>query len=223
LWFKEVLYEIDRLGICLELRDAAQAQSTLKRILSILKVLVSQMDILETMSPPQFLAFRDLLGSASGFQSAQFRELEFVLGNKRREVLEDFAEESAARGRLLKRFEGPTLWDSFLHFLSQRNYPVPAHVLNRDFTRPVTRSRQVQSILLKVYEIEPEVANLCELLLDLDERIQEWRYRHVKMVERIIGGKRGTGGSTGVEYLKSTLFNPSFPDLWVIRSDIREL
>jgi tryptophan 2,3-dioxygenase len=222
LWFKEVLYEIDLLGICLELREPAQAQSTLKRIRSILKVLVSQMDILETMLQPQFLAFRDLLGTASGFQSAQFREVEFALGNKRREVLDSFPEGSAARVRLQKRFDGPTLWDSFLHFLSQRNYPIPSHLLNRDFTRAIASSRQVQSVLLQVYESEPELANICELLLDVDEGIQEWRYRHVKMVERIIGSKQGTGGSSGLEYLKSTLFNPSFPDLWAIRSDIRK-
>jgi tryptophan 2,3-dioxygenase len=216
LWFKEILHEIDLLGIRLELRDSAQAQSTLKRILSILKVLVSQMDILETMSSAQYFAFRELLGSASGSQSAQFRELEFALGNKRQEVLEAFPEGSSARSRLQKRFEGPTLWDSFLHFLSQRNYAIPAHLLNRDFTRAVAASRQVQSALLKVYANEPDLANLCELLLDLDGGIQEWRYRHVMMVQRIIGNNYGTGGSTGAAYLKTTLFNPCFPDLWMI-------
>jgi tryptophan 2,3-dioxygenase len=222
LWFKEILYEIDLLGICFELREPAQAQAILKRIRSILKVLVSQMDIIETMLPPQFVAFRDLLGTASEFQSAQFREFEFALGNKRREVLDSFPEGTAARARLQKRFDGPTLWDSFLHFLSQRNYPIPSHLLNRDFTRAIVPSRQVQSVLLLVYEKEPELENICELLLDVDEGVQEWRYRHVKMVERIIGSKRGTGGSSGLEYLKSTLFNPSFPDLWAIRSDIRK-
>jgi len=222
LWFKEILHEIDLLGIRLELRDSAQAQLTLKRILTILKVLVSQMDILETMSSPQFLAFREYLGTASGFQSAQFRELEFALGNKRREMLEAFPEESSTRSRLQKRFEGPTLWDSFLHFLSQRDIAIPAHMLNRDFTRAVAPSRQVQSALLKVYANEPDLANLCELLLDFDEGVQEWRYRHVMMVQRIIGSKYGTGGSTGVAYLKSTLFAPCFPDLWAIRTDLKK-
>jgi tryptophan 2,3-dioxygenase len=219
LWFKEILHEIDHLQMCFELREAAQAQATLKRIVTVLKVMVSQMDILETMSAPQFLTFRSLLGTASGFQSAQFRELEFALGNKRREVLDAFREGSPSRTRLEKRFEGPTLWDSFLHYLSQCNYAVPGHVLNRDFTRPVAPSRQVQSVLLDVYAKDPVKVNLCELLLDLDEGFQEWRYRHFKMVERIIGVKSGTGGSTGVEYLKSTLFAPSFPDLWAIRSE----
>lgn len=222
LWFKEILHEIDLLGIRLELRDSAQAQSTLKRILSILKVLVSQMDILETLSAPQFLSFREHLGSASGFQSAQFRELEFALGLKRREILESFPEESAARTRLQKRFEGPTVWDSFLHFLSQRDFAIPSHLLNRDLTRAIGPNRQVQTALLKVYANEPDLANLCELLLDLDEGVQEWRYRHAIMVQRIIGNKYGTGGSTGVAYLKTTLFNPCFPDLWMVRSEFKK-
>ena len=219
LWFKELLHEIDYLARHLEIRESAQAQSTLKRTLAIFKVLVSQMDILETMSSAQFSAFRDLLGTASGFQSAQFRELEFALGNKRREVLDAFPEGSYPRLRLQKRFEGPTLWDSFLHFLSQRNYAVPGHLLNRDFTGPVAPSKQVQAILLQVYSKDADLANLCELLVDLDEGVQEWRYRHVKMVERIIGSKYGTGGSSGVGYLRSTLFHPSFPDLWAIRTE----
>jgi tryptophan 2,3-dioxygenase len=219
LWFKEVLHEIDLLRRCLETREAAQARATVKRILSILKVLVSQMDVLETMSSPQFLTFRNLLGTASGFQSVQFRELEFVLGNKRREVLDGFPEGSSPRLRLEKRFTGATLWDSFMHYLSQCGYAVPAYVLNRDFTRPIAPSRQVQAVLLQIYAKEPDLANLCELLLDLDEGVQEWRYRHIKMVERIIGSKYGTGGSSGVEYLKTTLFNPSFPDLWAIRTE----
>ncbi len=222
LWFKEILYEIDLLGICLELRDPIRSQSILKRILTILKVLVSQMDILETMTAHQFLEFRALLGAASGFHSAQFRELEFALGNKRRDIVDTFPEGSGARLRLQKRLEGPTLWDSFLHFLSQRNYAIPAHLLNRDFTRPTAASKQIQSVLLQVYENEPELASMCERFLDLDEGVQEWRYRHVKMVERLIGSKHGTGGSTGVEYLKSTLFKPSFPDLWAIRAEFRK-
>ncbi len=219
LWFKEVLHEIDLLRNYFEIREIGWACATLKRVLSILKLLVSQMDVLETMSSPQFLSFRDLLGTASGFQSAQFRELEFVLGHKRGEVLEAFPEGSSSRQHLEKRFAGPTLWDSFMHFLSQRDYAIPGYVLNRDFSRPVTPSRQVQSALLQVYAKDPDLANLCELLLDLDEGFQEWRYRHVKMVERIIGSKYGTGGSPGVEYLKRTLFNPSFPDLWAIRGE----
>jgi tryptophan 2,3-dioxygenase len=219
LWFKEALHEIDLLCTHLENGDFPGAQCTLKRILSILKLLVSQMDVLETMSAPQFLTFRDLLGSASGFQSAQFRELEFVLGHKQRKVLVSFAERPPSRGRLEKRYQDSTLWDSFLRCLVRCHYPVPSELLNRDFTQPVTPSREVQQVLLDIYARDHALANLCELLLDMDEGVQEWRYRHVKMVERIIGNKQGTGGSAGVEYLKTTLFSPSFPDLWAIRSE----
>lgn len=222
LWFKETLHEIDFIRNCLECCNPGPAQATLKRLLSILKVMVAQFDILETMTSPQFLAFRDLLGTASGFQSLQFRELEFVMGNKRRQILEGLPEGSPSRQRLEKRYTETTLWDAFMHFLSQCGYGIPAHVLNRDLKRPITSSRQVQSVLLQIYEKSPETANLCELLFDLDEGLQEWRYRHVKMVERIIGSKPGTGGSDGVEYLKSTLFIPSFPDLWAIRAEFKK-
>ena len=222
LWFKELLHEIDFLLVTLETREIVQARRTLNRFRSILKVLALQMDILETMSSPQFLTFRDLLGNASGFQSAQFRELEFAFGHKRAELLQAYPEKSSARQRLRKRLESATVWDSFMHYLSQCGYPIPAHVLNRDLARKIEPSRKVQSILLQIYRNDRDTADFCESLLDIDEGIQEWRYRHVKMVERIIGNRSGTGGSTGVEYLKSTLFNPSFPDLWAIRSEFKK-
>ncbi len=222
LWFREMLHEIDLLLVSLETREIVQARATLKRLRSILRVFVSQIDVLETLTGPQFLSFRDLLGSASGFQSTQFRELEFVFGKKRPELIQALPEDSADRARLQKRFDGATVWDSFMHYLSQCGYAIPAHVLNRDLTRPTAPSRQVQAILLQIYRKDRDTADFCELLLDIDEGIQEWRYRHVKMVERIIGNKKGTGGSSGVEYLKSTLFNPSFPDLWAIRSEFEK-
>jgi tryptophan 2,3-dioxygenase len=222
LWFKELLHEIDFLLVTLETREIVQARTALRRIRSILKVFVLQMDVLETMSSPQFLAFRDMLGHASGFHSAQFRELEFSFGHKRVELIQAFPENSDERNRLQKRFESATVWDSFMHYLSQCGHPIPAYVLNRDLTRPIGLSRKVQSILLRIYRNDRDTADFCETLLDVDEGIQEWRYRHVKMVERIIGNRQGTGGSPGVEYLKSTLFNPSFPDLWAIRSEFEK-
>lgn len=217
LWFKELLHELDFLNGSLARAEIAAAQLTLKRVLSIVKLLNAQMDVLETMLPPQFLAFRDFLGTASGFQSPQFRELEFIMGHKKREVLTSFPSDSEFRARLEARYLGPTLWDCFIKCLAH-NYPVSPGLLNRDVTQPPAASREIQGILLEVYAKQPALVYLCELLLDLDEGLQEWRYRHVKMVERIIGGKHGTGGSTGVEYLKSTLFQPSFPDLWEIRT-----
>jgi tryptophan 2,3-dioxygenase len=222
LWFKEILHEIDLLVPSLENGKLVQAQFALKRILAIFRVLLNQADVLETMTPEQFCSFRESLGTASGFQSVQFRELEFVLGAKRREVLESFPDDSLSRRRLEERFRAATIWDSFLHYLSEKGWPVPLDLLRRDLTRPFSPSEPVKKILMDVYAHDPALAYFCEMLLDFDEKLQEWRYRHAKMVERIIGIKKGTGGSTGVEYLKSTLFKPSFPDLWAIRSEFEK-
>jgi tryptophan 2,3-dioxygenase len=222
LWFKEMLHEMDFLAAALERNILPRAQFTLRRILAIQRVLIDQLEVLETMTSGQFYAFRDLLENASGFQSEQFRELEFVLGDKRREIILSFREHSDSRDRLERRFHGITLWDAFLGFLSRQGYPIPVEVLQRDLTQRAQGSEAVQSVLLELYAKESEISFFCEMLLDLDEKFQEWRYLHAKMVERIIGAKSGTGGSTGAEYLKTTLFNPSFPDLWAIRSDFRK-
>jgi tryptophan 2,3-dioxygenase len=194
--------------------------STLKRILTIMKTLVGQVDILETMTPLEFLSFRDRLESASGFQSFQFRELEFVLGIKNRAVVDRFPARGEARRRLEERFERPSLWDAFLKFLAAEGHPVPGEALRRDVTEPIRPSRAVQELLIDVYRNAPPVARLCERLVDLDEGVQEWRYRHLMMVERTLGAKGGTGGSSGIEYLRSTLFRHAFPDLWAIRSEL---
>ena len=220
LWFKEILHELDYCMRLLEEDDAFRAQHTLKRILTILKVLVAQLDILETMTPTEFLTFRERLESASGFQSDQFRALEFVLGRKQRAALERFPEGSRARAGLDRRWHGPTLWDAFLEYLSREGYAVPAGHLERDVTAPIEASPEIQAILVDVYRTSPKNLELCERLVDLDEGIMEWRYRHVKMVERTIGAKIGSGGSAGSRYLRSTLNEPAFPDLWEIRTQL---
>ncbi len=218
LWFKEVLHELDHLMRLLGEGRTQPALGTLKRVLTILKVLVSQLDVLETMTPLEFLTFRDRLESGSGFQSAQFRELEFVLGVKSRGAIERAEAGSAARERLEQRYAGPTLWDAFLRYLSAQGRAVPRAALERDVTEPIAPSPEVQRLLIEVYRNEPMILPMCERLVDLDEGIQEWRYRHVKMVQRTIGTKRGTGGSAGAEYLATTLMKPAFPDLWEIRA-----
>jgi tryptophan 2,3-dioxygenase len=217
LWFKELLHELDHLKDLLAEDEIPSASHTLKRCLTILKTLVGQVDILETMTPLEFLTFRDRLESASGFQSFQFRELEFVLGLKNRAVLNRFPEGTEIRRRLEARYAAPGLWDAVLTFLAGAGCAVPEEQLNRDVTQPVAASPGMQEVLIDVFRNRPAFAPLCERLIDLDEGVQEWRYRHVKMVERTIGGKEGTGGSPGVAYLKKTLFNPAFPDLWAIR------
>jgi tryptophan 2,3-dioxygenase len=218
LWFKEILHEIDRVKQLLEADDSHRAQHTLKRVLTILKVLVAQLDILETMTPLEFLSFRERLEAASGFQSDQFRQLEFALGRKSRQAIERFAAGSRARTALERRYGDSTLWDAFLRYLSREGYAVPAAALARDVTAEVEPSDALQQILIEVYRRDPKNSEMCERLVDLDEGVQEWRYRHVKMVERTIGVKPGTGGSAGAAYLRSTIGAPLFPDLWEIRS-----
>lgn len=218
LWFREVLHELDRVMDLLRQDMGDRAQHTLKRILTILKVLVGQVDILETMTPLEFLTFRNRLAAASGFQSDQFRQIEFVLGAKSRGAIARFEEGTRARAALDARWAAPTLWDAFLHYLRREGYDIPLAQLNRDVTAPIEPSIEVQEILMDVYQNDPRNGELCERLVDLDEGIQEWRYRHVKMVERTIGRKPGTGGSSGAEYLRSTVGRPAFPDLWEIRA-----
>ncbi|HWP36865.1 MAG TPA: tryptophan 2,3-dioxygenase family protein [Gemmatimonadales bacterium] len=218
LWFKEMLHELDHLQHLLVSNDTPRAQHTLKRILTILKTLVAQIDVLETMTPLEFLTFRDRLEQGSGFQSAQFRELEFVLGRKDPKALERYPAGSSSRRRLEARFRQPTLWDAFLRYLEANGYRVREDVNERDVTLPIAPSPSTQKVLIEVYRTNPVVAGVCERLVDLDEGFQEWRYRHVKMVERTIGDKPGTGGSTGAEYLRATISQPAFPDLWAIRT-----
>jgi tryptophan 2,3-dioxygenase len=218
LWFKELLHELDRVRQLLTADDTHRAQHTLKRILTILKVLVAQLDILETMTPLEFTSFRARLEAASGFQSDQFRQIEFVLGVKSDKAIRRFPEGSRARAALERRYAEPTVWDAFLHYLAREGYPVPAGHLARDVTTPATSSPGIQDVLFALYQGDPKNAELCERLVDLDEGMQEWRYRHVKMVERTIGMKAGTGGSAGAEYLRNTVGHNLFPDLWEIRA-----
>jgi tryptophan 2,3-dioxygenase len=218
LWFKELLHEFDRVTHLLTADDTHRAQHSLKRILTILKVLVAQLDILETMTPLEFTSFRTRLEAASGFQSDQFRQIEFVLGAKNNRAVLRFPEGSRARSELERRYAEPTIWDAFLHYLAREGYAVPPSQLARDVTARAEPSPEVQEVLIALYRRDPKNAELCERLVDLDEGVQEWRYRHVKMVERTIGTRSGTGGSTGAEYLRSTVGQNLFPDLWNIRA-----
>ena len=211
------MHELDRVVTLLRNDEPHRAQHTLKRILTILKVLVAQLDILETMTPLEFLSFRARLEAASGFQSNQFRQLEFLLGAKNDAALARFPEGSQGRLALERRYRAPTLWDGFLHYLSREGYLIPASQLTRDCTRPLEATPEVQQILLNVYRRDVKNTEICERLVDLDEGFAEWRYHHVRMVERTIGGRPGTGGSRGTAYLKTTLGSNLFPDLWEIR------
>jgi tryptophan 2,3-dioxygenase len=216
LWFKQLIHEFQQAQRALESGDTHYALSILGRIRTIMKVCVAQVDILETMTPLQFNAFRGYLASSSGFQSSQFRKVEAILGRRDSRMaghlppdMQEEIKEITSRN---------SIWDSFLDYLTKRGYSLPAEVVGRDKSVAYQSSAAVQDVLLKVHQTDPESAMVSERLVDIDEGIQEWRYRHVKMVERTIGHKMGTGGSSGVEYLASTLFNPVFKDLWEIRS-----
>jgi len=217
LWFKQLLHEFTRLQASLAAHDSATAFATFKRVLTILKILVAQVDILETMTPVSFLSFRTRLEAASGFESWQFREVEFVLGHRRVGMAVHHGGTPAGE-RLEALRHQPSLYDSFLRFLGAQGYAIPPELEERDLTQPAPEDERVREILVQIYRHDPQTREVCERMVDLDEGIQEWRYRHVKMVERTIGMKMGTGGSAGAEYLRRTLFQPLFPDLWTIRA-----
>jgi tryptophan 2,3-dioxygenase len=221
LWFKQINHEVARIQRCLEGGRLTDALHSLVRVLKILKTLVGQLDILETMTPISFNSFRSRLESASGFQSAQFRELEFRLGHKSLTQLQNHPAGSRGRGVLDGLLDSPSLWDSFLRYLADNGHVVPEELLTRNFRELPPESEHVRQILIDVYRGDDAILRLlCERFVDLDEGLQEWRYRHVKMVERTIGHKRGTGGSAGAAYLRTTLFQPVFPDLWAIRTEL---
>ena len=217
LWFKELIHELAAAQVALEGGDTSRALAILGRIRTILKVCVAQVDILETMTPLQFLAFRARLGEASGFQSAQFREVEAILGRRDTRIAAPLLPDDRARveGWMGRR----SLWDSVLVYVDREGFPIPAEILERDVTQPYEPNESVQEALVSLHRGDAAAALVCERLVDIDEGLQEWRYRHVKMVERTIGHKGGTGGSSGADYLRSTLFHPVFPDLWAIRSE----
>ena len=217
LWFKLLMHEFEKIEADFSGNDLFDAIHTFKRARTIMKTLVSQVDILETMTPMSFSSFRDRLDRASGLQSVQFRELEFALGYKRPEVIEPIRPGTPHREELVRRFTERSVIDHFYDFLEHRGVLIPPELRRKDPQAPNVPNAQVQDGLVHLYKTQPEATALLELMTDVDEGLQEWRYRHVKAVERTIGHKLGTGGSAGVDWLKKSLFQPLFPDLWAIR------
>ncbi len=217
LWFKLQLHEFDKIRRDFMQNHLYGAIATFKRTRMIMKTMVEQVDIVETLTPMSFNSFRDRLESASGFQSSQFRELEFVLGYKRPEMLRFHKPGTPAHERLVQRLQERSVVDCFYDFLEQRGVTIPTELRTRPMSLPTVANETVEEGLLRLYKNEPDLEILFELMTDFDEGFQEWRYRHIKLVERTIGSKRGTGGSLGVEFLKQSLFQPVFPDLWAIR------
>jgi tryptophan 2,3-dioxygenase len=217
LWFKLLLHEFEKVRDDFTHNRPWEAVATLKRVRTVMKVMVEQVDIVETLTPMSFNSFRDRLENASGFQSAQFRELEFLLGYKRPQMLRYHPAGTPDYERMSRRLHEPSVVDAFYTFLEQHGVTIPAELRTRDVTEPTVPNEVVEDGILRLYQTQPDLEILFELMTDFDEGLQEWRYRHIKLVERTIGSKRGTGGSLGVEFLKKSLFHPIFPDLWAIR------
>ena len=217
LWFKQLLHEFEKIKRDFSAGDLFGAIHSFKRTRTIMKTLVAQVDILETMTPSSFSSFRDRLETASGFQSVQFREIEFVLGYKRGSTLAYVKPDFPGFDRLKELLGERTVIDHFYDFLETRGAQIPAEMRNRDLSLANKPDERVQTEILRLYKKAPECSILFELMTDFDEGLQEWRYRHIKLVERTIGAKRGTGGSPGVPFLKESLFKPVFHDLWAIR------
>lgn len=217
LWFKLLLHEFEKIKRDLSGNHLYGVIATFQRCRTVMKTLVGQLDILETMTPMSFASFRDRLETSSGFQSSQFREVEFVLGMKRTNVLKYYQPNTPGFDQVRKRLQERSIIDHFYDFLELNGVAIPAELRSKDVAEPTHASEALQEGLLDLYHRRPDLTVLFELMTDFDEGLQEWRYRHVKVVERTIGSKHGTGGSPGVEFLKRSLFQPIFPDLWAIR------
>ncbi|MEP6476895.1 MAG: tryptophan 2,3-dioxygenase family protein [Actinomycetota bacterium] len=209
LWFRQLLFELEAIRDRLFDGDTERARHYLVRVRAIERVLIQHIDVLRSMSPQDFLAFRSLLTPASGFQSVQFREVEFVSGLKDPRYLEDLAASPEDRSRLARRLEEPTVWDGFVALLERHGLPMPA---DDDQAR--------MGSLVAMAQEHPALFAVSEGLVDHDEGVATWRHAHVLMVEREIGAKRGTGGSSGVGYLRGTLDKRFFPELWELRSHL---
>src|ERR1041384_3972997 len=220
LWFKQILHELDAAIASLNDDRIPVATRAIKRVVEIEKLLVNQIHILESMTPISFLAFRDQLNPASGFQSMQSREIEFSSGLTDQHILEEFARDSFAYERLKVRAANPSLADAFFAALEKRGFNVPRDVGDDLNTQRSNYGKRTEAILeiLTHFEERYEEFQLTEALLEHDEYFSLWRSHHVKMVERMVGAKKGTGGSEGIGYLKTTLDKKFFPELWEART-----
>ena len=223
LWFKLILHEL-RAAIAHVQRDQlSETFKILARVKHIQAQLVSQWAVLATLTPTEYLKFRHVLGPASGFQSLQNRLIEFMLGNKDRGMLA--VHTGAGKAALQAALEEPTLYDEFLRYLARRGKPVPPAVLQRDVTEPHHSEPGVREVIREIYQHPEEnwdAYEMCEKLIDVDEQLALWRFRHVKVVQRIIGWKRGTGGTSGVDYLQKLVDIRLFPDLWDVRTELKQ-
>ena len=223
LWMKLIIHELDAVLRFLAAGELGPAQKGLARVKQIQRQLFEQWAVLATLTPSEYVKFRGVLGDASGFQSLQYRIIEFQLGNKNRQMLSVFRHAPDEHERLRAVLEAPSLYDEFLRHLARRGYPVPASAVERDWSEPHRRREDLLPVFKAIYETPEadwESYELCEELVDVEESFQLWRFRHMKTVERIIGYKRGTGGSSGVGFLRRALDLTFFPELLDVRTEI---
>ena len=223
LWMRLMLHELTAAMECVRRDDLGPALKMLARISRTQTQLLTVWDVLSTMTPFEYSAFRNALGRSSGFQSLQYRLLEFLFGNKNAEMVAVHRHDPAAFATLDRALNEPSLYDEVLRLLSRRGYGIPEDYLSRNFSEPYRASKQVAGAWLGVYHNAAQVWDLYELaerLVDLDHNFQLWRYHHLKTVERIIGYKPGTGGTAGVSYLAKALELSFFPELWQIRTSM---
>ncbi len=224
LWMKLMVHELDA-ALEFVKHDALEASFKIfARVAHIQRMLFEQWAVLETMTPSEYLQFRDALGRSSGFQSYQYRAIEFMLGNKDANALLPHRQDDAVHASLAARLTQPSLYDEFLRYLGRHGYPVPARLLERDFTQAYQKDAAIVTLFRDVYE-NPErhwkAYEMAEKLVDVEERFQLWRFRHMKTVHRIIGHQHGTGGSSGVTFLQRALGLTFFPELWDVRTELR--
>ncbi|MGY1744229.1 tryptophan 2,3-dioxygenase [Blastococcus sp. SYSU D00695] len=223
LWFKLVLHELRAACAYLAADELGPALKSLARVKNVQRTLTEQWSVLATLTPREYLQFRGALGGASGFQSAQYRAVEFVLGNKDAAVLPLFAHDEAAAALLGELLAAPTLYDQFLRLLGRLGFAVPAAVLERDVREPWTFQPDLVPVFRRVYESDDTpwgVYEACESLVDVEDAFQFWRFRHLRTVQRTIGFRGGTGGSSGVGFLRRALDLTFFPELYAVRTEI---
>jgi len=223
LWLKLIVHELRAAIAHLQRDDVDACLKILARVKQIQRQLFEQWAVLETLTPSEYMDFRHVLGPASGFQSLQYRLVEFLLGNKNADMIAVFAYDPERQALLREALAAPSLYDEFLRYLKRQGHDIPADRLERDWTQPYRESAELIAPLKRIYE-QPDhywaEYHLCEQLIDIENAFQLWRFRHMKTVERIIGHKRGTGGSSGVSFLKKALDLQFFPELLEVRTVI---
>ena len=223
LWMKLIIHELKACIQWIQNDNLEPAFKILARCAHIQRELSQQWSVLATLTPPEYLKFRSELGHASGFQSYQYRQIEFLLGNKNRDLISTHAHDEYTFNVLKEALEAPSLYDEFILYLHRVGHPIPEHLVKRDWSEPHQADPALVQVFKTIYEHHEhqwDAYEMCEKLVDLEERFQLWRFRHLSTVRRIIGQRRGTGGSSGVGFLKKALDLVFFPELWDVRTEL---